>query len=49
MLIDDVLEKGIYEVLFSANVDNILLASGVYFVRLQADSFIKTQKILLMK
>ncbi len=49
LLVDDVLEEGIHEVLFSANADNLSLASGVYFVKIQTENFVKTQKILLMK
>ena len=38
-------KAGYYEVLFDASN----LTSGVYFYRLQSDSFIKSKKMILLK
>jgi len=45
VLVDEIKDKGLHEVEFF----DINLASGIYFVKLQTNSFIKTQKIVLMK
>ena len=44
-LIDDYKLSGTYEINFDASS----MSSGVYFYRLQADSFVKTQKMILLK
>ena len=48
-LVDEFREAGRYEVEFQSAVGNRQLASGVYFYRLQAGSFIKTKKMILLK
>lgn len=44
-LIDDYKLAGTYEINFDASS----MSSGIYFYRLQADSFVKTQKMILLK
>ena len=49
-LVNEVKEPGTYTVEFSAKGgDGSNLASGVYFYRLQAGSFVETKKLLLLK
>jgi hypothetical protein len=49
-LVNDVKQPGTYTVQFSANGGNgPNLASGVYFYRLQAGSFVQTKKLLLLR
>ena len=42
-------EAGSYTVPFNASKGTLGLASGVYFYRLQAGSFVSTKKLILMK
>ncbi|NCS88359.1 MAG: hypothetical protein AUK34_14730 [Ignavibacteria bacterium CG2_30_36_16] len=53
ILVDEVKEAGLHEVEFNtvsvSPLANGRIASGIYFVKLQTNSFIKTQKIVLMK
>ena len=44
-LVDEFREAGRYETTFDAST----LSSGIYFYRLQAESFVETKKILLLK
>ncbi|MFA6467648.1 MAG: ice-binding family protein [Bacteroidota bacterium] len=46
-LVNNRQQAGVYTVRFTADVNN--LASGIYFYRLQADQFISTKKLVLMK
>jgi hypothetical protein len=49
-LVNEVKEPGTYTVQFSANGGNgSNLASGVYFYRLQAGSFVQTKTLLLLR
>jgi hypothetical protein len=48
-LVDEEKSAGNYEVEFKSAVGSFQLASGVYFYRLQAGSFISTKKMLLIK
>lgn len=48
-LIDEYREAGSYKVEFNSSVGNSQLASGVYFYRLQAGSFVETKKMILMR
>jgi hypothetical protein len=49
-LVNEVKQPGTYTVQFSANGGNgPNLASGVYFYRLQAGSFVQTKKLLLLR
>ena len=48
-LVDEFREAGRYEVEFQSAVGNRQLASGVYFYRLQAGSFVQTRKMILLK
>jgi hypothetical protein len=54
-LVDDSQDAGIYEVRFSATGGSASggeassIASGVYFYRLQAGSFVQTKKMLVVK
>ncbi|MBS4029170.1 MAG: T9SS type A sorting domain-containing protein, partial [Ignavibacteriales bacterium] len=46
MIIDnEVMDEGVYEVIFEAGD----IPSGIYFTRLQAGTFLKTHKMILMK
>jgi M6 family metalloprotease-like protein len=42
---NEVMKPGYYEINFDAS----LLASGIYFYRIQADAFVQTKKMILMK
>jgi hypothetical protein len=42
-------EAGRYAVEFQSAVGNRPLASGIYYYRLQAGSFIETKKMMLIK
>lgn len=44
-LVDQEQEAGYYDIKFNAS----LLSSGVYFYRLQTDSFVETKKLILLK
>ena len=44
-LVDEVKEAGYYELSFNANG----LASGTYFFRINADNFVQTKKMILIK
>ncbi len=49
-LINDVLPAGEHSVVWSGNNDNgVKVASGIYFYKLQAGTYIKTKKMILMK
>jgi hypothetical protein len=48
-LINEEQGPGNYELKFSASVGNLNFANGIYFYRLQAGSFIQTQKMILLK
>ena len=48
-LVDENKPAGSYEVEFKTSVANFQLASGIYFYRLQAGSFIETKKMILIK
>ncbi|MGB5894535.1 MAG: T9SS type A sorting domain-containing protein, partial [Ignavibacteriaceae bacterium] len=45
LLVNEEQDAGYYKVIYNATK----LASGIYFYRLQAGSFIKTKKMVLMK
>jgi photosystem II stability/assembly factor-like uncharacterized protein len=48
-LIDEYRNAGSYEVEFKSSVGSLQLASGIYFYRLQAGSFVQTKKMVLIK
>lgn len=48
-LVDEYRSAGRYEVDFKSSVGSLQLASGVYFYRLEAGSYIKTKKMILAK
>ncbi len=48
-LVDEYREAGRYEVEFQSAVGNRQLASGIYYYRLQAGSFVETKKMILIK
>ena len=48
-LVDEYREAGRYEVEFQSAVGNRRLASGIYFYKLQAGSFVETKKMILMR
>jgi len=49
VLVDEIREAGRYEVEFQSAVGNRQLASGIYYYRLQAGSFVETKKMMLIK
>ena len=49
-LVDEYLPAGTYEAEFSVGQDSSPdIASGIYFYKLQAESFVETKKMILMK
>jgi hypothetical protein len=48
-LVNEEQAPGDYEVKFSSSIGNLNLANGIYFYRIQAGSFVKTQKMILLK
>ena len=48
-LVDEFREAGRYEINFEASTEGQHLASGVYFYRLQSDSFVQTKKMILLR
>ncbi|QQS38341.1 MAG: T9SS type A sorting domain-containing protein [Ignavibacteriales bacterium] len=48
-LVDEFKSAGSYEVEFQSAVNSQQLASGVYFYKLQAGSFVETRKMVFMK
>ena len=48
-LVDSPQEVGSYTVTFNSNKGTLSLASGVYFYRLEAGSFVSTKKLVIMK
>jgi len=48
-LVNEYKPAGNYEVEFQSTVNNHQLASGIYFYRLQAGSFVKTKKMILLR
>lgn len=48
-LVDEFKPAGSYEVEFQSTAGNRQLASGVYFYRLQAGTFIETKKLILLR
>jgi len=48
-LVNSPQEAGSYTVTFNSNKGTLSLASGVYFYRLEAGSFVSTRKLVIMK
>ncbi|MBK7631226.1 MAG: S8 family peptidase [Ignavibacteriales bacterium] len=48
-LVDEYREAGRYEIEFKSSVDNLQLASGIYFYKITAGSFVDTKKMILIK
>jgi len=48
-LVNEYKPAGSYEIEFQSTVNNHQLASGIYFYRLQADSFVETKKMILLR
>jgi hemolysin activation/secretion protein len=48
-LVNDRQEAGSYTVPFNSNEATLSLSSGVYFYRLEAESFVSTKKLVLMR
>jgi hypothetical protein len=48
-IVDEIKPAGSYEVEFQSSVNTHQLASGVYFYKLQAGSFVQTKKMLYLK
>jgi len=48
-LIDRKINAGNHRILWNGTSNGMLVSSGIYFVRMEADGFIKSRKIVLMK
>jgi len=48
-LVNEYKPAGNYEVDFQSTVNGYQLASGIYFYRLRAGSFIETKKMILLR
>ncbi len=48
-IVDDYREAGRYEIEFKSSVDNLQLASGIYFYKITAGSFVDIKKMILIK
>ena len=48
-LVDEYKPAGRYEVEFQSSVGSLQLASGIYYYKLQAGSFVQTKKMILLK
>jgi len=48
-LVDEFKPAGRYEVEFKSTVGSLQLASGIYFYRIQAGSFVSTKKMILLR
>ncbi len=48
-LVNEEKPAGNYQVEFKSTIGSLQLASGVYFYRLQAGSFVQTKKMVILK
>ena len=48
-LVDEYRQAGKYEIEFKSSVGSLQLASGIYFYKIQAGSFVSVKKMLLLK